>query len=60
MSGSQRLQVASDLFVFARGLVIQSIRAAHPDWTEGQVRIEALRRIQGDAIAAAAAGSGGA
>lgn len=55
-SGWERVCIASDLFVFARDLTIRSIRAAHPNWSERQIKIETLRRFQGDAVATAAAG----
>jgi Rv0078B-related antitoxin len=54
-SGWERVCIASNLFDFARELVIQSIRAAHPEWSAAQVQAETLRRIQGDAVATAAA-----
>jgi len=44
-SGAERLEIAGAMFSFARELIESSIREAHPDWDEGQIRAETAKRI---------------
>jgi len=43
MTGEQRILLAWDMSMFARGLARAGIRQEHPDWTEAQVARELLR-----------------
>jgi hypothetical protein len=43
MSGEQRLNLAFEMSMFARGLCRERIRHEHPEWTEAEVARELLR-----------------
>lgn len=43
MSGEQRMLLAFEMSVFARGLAEEGIRREHPDWPEVLVKRELLR-----------------
>lgn len=43
MSGQRRLQLAEEMFWFARRLKIAGIRHQHPDWSEEEVIAEVNR-----------------
>jgi len=43
MSGEQRIRIALDMSLFARGLARERIWSEHPDWDEWQVERELLR-----------------
>jgi hypothetical protein len=43
MSGEQRLLVAYEMSLFARGLAADCIRREHPDWPEAGIARELLR-----------------
>lgn len=47
MTSEQRLAVVFDLMQFTHGLVKASIRDAHPEWTDEQVRREYITRTYG-------------
>ena len=44
MTGEQRLLMALEMSLLVRELAKAGIRRDHPDWTEGQVSREVLRR----------------
>jgi len=43
MSGEQRLLLAFEMSLFARGLAQARIQQDHPEWSEGQVARELMR-----------------
>ena len=43
MSGEQRVLLAFEMSMFARGLAEDGIRQRHPDWPETRVKRELLR-----------------
>lgn len=43
MTGEQRLILALEMSLFARGLARERIREDHPEWSEKQVERELLR-----------------
>jgi len=45
MTVEERLLTALDMSLFSRELMKAGIRRDHPEWTEREVRIEALRRV---------------
>jgi hypothetical protein len=45
MTGQQRLQIGFELYELARGLVRAGVRHQHPDWDDGQVEQEVIRRF---------------
>jgi hypothetical protein len=49
-TGAERLKIANGLFVFARDLIINTLRADHPDWDEPQIRRETARRLSHGAV----------
>lgn len=49
-SGAERLQIASDLYRSARGMLINHLRATNPDWSRAQVNSEAARRLSHGAV----------
>ena len=42
---SERLAMASRLWVYARNLMRNAIRSEHPEWSNEQIQREAARRI---------------
>lgn len=54
MSGRDSLQQTLASHEFGRRLTESGVRDQHPDWSDDQVRVEIIRRMHGDAIAALA------
>ena len=46
MTPQQRLQVVFRLHALTRALVTQGVKHQHPDWDDGQVAQEVLRRFR--------------
>jgi hypothetical protein len=46
MSPAERLQIAFDLYAWARALSQAGVRHQHPDWDERQVEAEVNRRFR--------------
>jgi hypothetical protein len=46
MTPQQRLQVSFRLYDLTRALVRQGVKYQHPDWDEGRVEREVLRRFR--------------
>jgi hypothetical protein len=46
MTPQQRLQVVFRLHALTRALVTQGVKHQHPDWDDGQVAQEVLRRAR--------------
>jgi hypothetical protein len=46
-TGAERLAMSFEMGEFARHLMACGVRAAHPDWDEGQVADEVARRLAG-------------
>jgi hypothetical protein len=44
-SVAERLRIANDMFLFARGMIAGQVQAAHPERTEAEVRGETARRL---------------
>jgi hypothetical protein len=44
MSGEQRMTLAYEMSMFVRELMREGIRRDHPEWSEGQIARELLRR----------------
>lgn len=44
-TGAERLVIASRLYSSARTMLLNHLRAGHPEWTERQVEREAARRL---------------
>lgn len=49
-TGAERLAIASDLFSSARRMLMNHLRATHPEWDEHQIELEAARRLSHGAI----------
>ena len=49
-TGAQRLQIASRMFVSARQMLVNHLRAEHPNWDERQIDREAARRLSHGAV----------
>lgn len=43
LSGERRLALALEMSLFARSLLLARLRSERPDWTEDQLKLEALR-----------------
>ncbi|HEX5042132.1 MAG TPA: hypothetical protein VFV75_04450 [Candidatus Polarisedimenticolaceae bacterium] len=50
MSGAERLRVSSRMFTSARHMMMNHLRASHPDWSERQVELEAAHRLSHGAL----------
>jgi hypothetical protein len=50
MSGAARLRVASDMYARARTMLLNHLRAEHPDWDERHIVREAARRLSHGAV----------
>ncbi len=50
MTISERLRIASRMFVSARKAIISILRDQHPDWSEEQIIRETARRLSHGAI----------
>ena len=44
-SGAERLAIASKLFCFARAMLLNHLRAEHPDWDQKKIHEEAAHRL---------------
>lgn len=44
-TGAERLRIASGMFASARRMLINHLRAEHPEWQEDQISREAARRL---------------
>jgi len=49
-SGAERLEMASRMFTSARRMLLNYLRAVHPDWDEQRLHREAARRLSHGAI----------
>ena len=49
-TGAERLRIASRMFASAREMLVNHLRAEHPDWEEGRIHREAARRLSHGAI----------
>jgi hypothetical protein len=49
-SGAERLKIANDMYRSARRMLLNHLRATHPNWTESQVEHEAARRLSHGAV----------
>jgi hypothetical protein len=49
-SGAERLRIGDQMFSFARDLIANSVRAAHPQWDEGRIAKETVRRLSHGAV----------
>jgi len=49
-SGAERLRIGDQMFSFARDLIANSVRAAHPQWDEGRIAKETARRLSHGAV----------
>ena len=49
-SGAERLRIGDQMFSFARDLIADSVRAAHPQWDEGRIAKETARRLSHGAV----------
>ena len=47
---AQRLQIAFDLWAFARSVILQRVGAEHPDWNPAAVERETARRMSHGAV----------
>ena len=54
MTGRETLNQSLEAHALGRSLVESGVRGQHPEWTDEEVRIEILRRMHGDAVAALA------
>lgn len=52
-TGAARLQIASRMFVSARGMLLSHLRAEHPDWDEERVNAEGAWRLSHGAVGTA-------
>ncbi len=50
--GVERVRIASRMYAFARESMLHHLRTIHPDWSESQVRTEAIWRLTGVAVRA--------
>ncbi len=44
-TGAERLRIAFSMYDSARRMLTSMLAADHPDWNEGQVREEVVRRL---------------
>ena len=49
-SGSDRVRMMSDMFDFAKALVLSNLRETHPDASDAELRVLLLDRLYGDEI----------
>lgn len=49
-SGPERLAMADKLFGFVRSMLLNRLRADHPDWDEKRIREETAHRLSHGAI----------
>ena len=49
-SGPERLRIAFGMYTSARRMLLNHLRAEHPDWEERQVIAEAARRMSHGAV----------
>ncbi len=49
-TGAERLQIASRMFSSARRMLLNHLRAEHPEWDEREVEREATRRLTHGAV----------
>jgi hypothetical protein len=49
-TGAERLRIASGMYSSARRMLINYLRAEHPDWEEQRVIREAARRLSHGAV----------
>lgn len=49
-SGTDRVRMMSEMFDFARALVLSSLRATYPDATEADLRVLLFERLYGEEI----------
>lgn len=52
-SGTDRVRMMSEMFDFARTLVLSNLRTAHPGATDAELRVLLFTRLYGDEIDAA-------
>jgi hypothetical protein len=49
-TGAERLRIASRMFVSAREMLVNHLRADHLNWDESRIQREAARRLSHGAI----------
>lgn len=49
-TGAERLAIASRLYSSARTMLLNHLRARHPEWTEHQIEREAAKRLSHGAV----------
>ena len=49
-TGAERLAIASRLFSSARRMLLNHLRARHPEWNEQQIEREAAKRLSHGAV----------
>ncbi len=49
-TGTERLEIASQMFGSARRMLVNYLGAEHPDWDEDRVHKEAARRLSHGAV----------
>lgn len=52
-SGSDRVRMMSEMFDFAKALVLSNLREIHPDASDAELRVLLFDRLYGDEIDAA-------
>ena len=49
-SGSDRVRMMSEMFDFAKALVLSNLRETHPDASDAELRVLLFDRLYGDEI----------
>lgn len=49
-TGAERLAIANSMFRSARRMLMNHLRAEHPDWDEGTLALEVARRLSHGAV----------
>lgn len=49
-TGAERLAIAFGMFSMAREMLLNNLRAEHPDWSDEQVNAETARRMSHGAV----------
>lgn len=47
---AQRLAIAHGMWKHARDLLVRTLQAEHPDWSDGQIQHETARRLSHGAV----------
>lgn len=48
LSGAQRVAMGLEMVGFACAVIERNVRATHPEWNEGRITAEVLRRFAGE------------